>query len=310
MADTYSAKALYNGVISVPTDPGILFRKVELPDDHTKDTKLPSKDGDLYYNGASQNKKANGKGVLSLKDDNRYYEYDGMWTEGLPFGDGAFTLKEDGKVILQLIGKWSKLGKITNGKMIFADGEFEGTYVDKLAQGEGKMTINKKLKYQGSFSNGRKDGPGTEYTDTGSIAFKGNWSSGSKGKGFNKETYPDGSSFEGLFLNGKRNGCGVFTWPSGLVEEREYDQGHLVRAVKMSSSDQFKDVEKQLYEKDNELDEIKRKTICQMCLKSPRDALATPCMHFLYCQGCLGSKKTCPACNAAVTSVLKCKLDK
>jgi len=311
--DTYSAKALYNGIITVPTDTTMLFRKVELPDNHTKDMKLPCKDGDLYYNGASQNKKANGKGVLSLTDDNRYYEYDGNWTEGLPFGEGAFTLKEDNKVILQLIGQWSKLGRITSGRMIFPDGEFEGSFKDKVAEGEGKMIINKKLKYQGSFSNGRRDGSGTEYTDTGSIAFKGTWSSGAKGKGFNKETYPDGSSFEGLFTGGKKNGCGVFTWPSGLVEEREYDTGHLVRAVKMPSGDQdqFKEVEKKLYAMENKLDEATRKLTCQLCLKFPRDALATPCMHFLYCQSCLNStRKTCPACNAPITSVLKCKLEK
>jgi hypothetical protein len=39
-------------------------------------------------------------------------------------------------------------------------------------------------------------------------------------------------------------------------------------------------------------DQLERALLCQICFERPKDTVLMPCMHFLYCSGCLAAAKT------------------
>ena len=43
--------------------------------------------------------------------------------------------------------------------------------------------------------------------------------------GYGAETYPDGSSYEGQFINGQRSGLGVYYFTNGRIYEGEWSGG-------------------------------------------------------------------------------------
>ena len=91
--------------------------------------------------------------------------------------------------------KWTRKGYDTNGNKIY-----------ELINGNGKIKEyygNSKLKFEGEYLNGEKNGKGKEY-DNGNLIFEDEYLNGEKnGKG--KEYYENGRlKFEGEYLNGKR----------------------------------------------------------------------------------------------------------
>jgi hypothetical protein len=60
-------------------------------------------------------------------------------------------------------------------------------------------------------------------------------------------------------------------------------------------------------------EKVEQATLCQICFEQPRDTVLMPCMHFLYCAGCVrkgveqaaagkdGGVLRCPVCRAPVS---------
>jgi flagellar motor protein MotB len=60
-------------------------------------------------------------------------------------------------------------------------------------------------------------------------------------------------------------------------------------------------------------EKVEQATMCQICFEQPRDTVLMPCMHFLYCAGCVrkgveqaaagkdGGALRCPVCRAPVS---------
>ena len=46
--------------------------------------------------------------------------------------------------------------------------------------------------------------------------------------GFSRVAYPAGGTFIGYYVDGKRNGCGVFEWPDGALNFRDYNKDDLI----------------------------------------------------------------------------------
>ena len=46
----------------------------------------------------------------------------------------------------------------------------------------------------------------------------------------------------------------------------------------------------------------------QICLTSPRDTVLMPCLHFMYCKGCVAqhrrSQNLCPVCRTGISGEL------
>ena len=65
------------------------------------------------------------------------------------------------------------------------------------------------LRFEGEYSNGKRNGKGKEYYKNGKLMFKGEYLNG-KRNGNGKEYYENGDlMFKGEYLNGKRNGKGI-----------------------------------------------------------------------------------------------------
>ena len=105
----------------------------------------------------------------------------------------------------------------------------------KLKDGNGLVKehyYNAQIKFEGEYKNGKKNGKGKEYNNEGKLIFEGEYLDGKKwngrfyvedeyeneeyilknGKGFVREyrfiNYSENCSFEGLYMNGERNGYG------------------------------------------------------------------------------------------------------
>jgi hypothetical protein len=39
-------------------------------------------------------------------------------------------------------------------------------------------------------------------------------------------------------------------------------------------------------------EQLEHALMCQICFEKPKDTVLMPCMHFLYCSGCLDAAKT------------------
>ena len=48
--------------------------------------------------------------------------------------------------------------------------------------------------------------------------------------------------------------------------------------------------------------------LCQICMDARIDVLLLPCMHVLYCEGCLATVTHCPMCRTHIRGKLTCKL--
>ena len=58
-----------------------------------------------------------------------------------------------------------------------------------------------------------------------------------------------------------------------------------------------------------QVDEFEVLLKCGICMDNNRDTVIMPCMHFMFCHGCLTkAPKTCPACRGPISGLLQCKL--
>ena len=123
-------------------------------------------------------------------------------------------------------------------KIIYKNGDYYiGELKNNLRQGKGKFYMGKiinegkeyygKLKYEGEYLNGERNGKCKEYNSNGKLIFEGEYLNGERWNGKVKECYNDGIlEFEGEYLNGKRNGKGKEYDTYGKLEfEGEYLNG-------------------------------------------------------------------------------------
>ena len=112
--------------------------------------------------------------------------------------------------------KWNGKGYDESGKLIY-----------ELINGKGKIKEYQfgRLKYEGEYTNGKRNGLGKEYDYDGNLEFEGEYLDGKRnGKG--KEYYNKKIEYEGEYLNGKRNGKGKeFNYQGKIIFEGEYKLG-------------------------------------------------------------------------------------
>ncbi|KAL6079948.1 Receptor-interacting serine/threonine-protein kinase 3 [Balamuthia mandrillaris] len=106
-------------------------------------------------------------------------------------------------------------------KKVYANGS---TYIGSLnakgrRNGQGKM-IFKDGQYEGSWKNGKQHGFGT-YVWTSGSKYEGEWKEG-KFHGQGTYTWPSGASYTGDWANGRKNGQGKFTWANGTKYEGQF----------------------------------------------------------------------------------------
>ena len=74
--------------------------------------------------------------------------------------------------------------------------------------------------YQGSFRNGKEDGPWVSYYDNGQLWFKGNYKDGKKDGPWVFYLKYGQLFYKGTFKDGKKDGPWVYYWRNGTVNEK------------------------------------------------------------------------------------------
>lgn len=221
--------------------------------------KLTMADGTIY-SGAFAEGKPNGRGVEILPDGGKYIgefingekegigEYTsadgtrlkGMWNNGKLNGKGEIIDSKGGK----MQGEWMKgallsfsfednagtkgnfvaeIDITTNmptdkGTMTYEDQtQIIGTFKNFVPNGPGEKKLPNGAIYEGIFTNGILVGPGT-IKGNGNIYYV-TWENGDIGS-YGKTVFPDGTVFEGEWINLIPNGKGV---QSGKNEEKNWD---------------------------------------------------------------------------------------
>jgi hypothetical protein len=151
-------------------------------------------DGDdlVLYSGSFSDGKFNGLGTFFYGNGDKYI---GMWKEGLFHGPGTYISPSSNS---SYDGEWQAGQRHGNmGVQVYKDGSF----------------------YAGSWRFGGKHGkgefvPSKRSRDLSVVKLRGTWIQDAlEGKG--EVWYPDLSSYEGSFKNGKREGRGTYTFPHG-----------------------------------------------------------------------------------------------
>ena len=140
--------------------------------------------------------------------------YEGQWKNDYRYGNGKETNNKgevfeafwyDGDTadnVFYTYNGVTKRGKIEKGKFVEA------------AKNIKKETYSNGY-YEGELANGKRNGYGTYYWNSGS-RYEGNWVNDVR-KGFGRFFWKDGGRYEGEWENDKMNGYGVYYLPSGSV---------------------------------------------------------------------------------------------
>lgn len=118
--------------------------------------------------------------TLSLAFGEETGTYTGNLVEGLPQGNGEFTVSaSDDKIAWTYDGEWEKGHFQGAGETTWEDGFVqEGNYQDDLLNGQGKEYLDNNLIYEGNYTASTYDGQGTLYNYYGDVVYKGEFDMG------------------------------------------------------------------------------------------------------------------------------------
>ena len=176
--------------------------------------------GPLLYDGEYLKGKRHGKGKL-YKICSDKLEYDGAFYQGYK-SKGKEYIKDiliyEGIYILDK--KWEGKGFDKNGNIIY-----------ELKKGSGlikEFDNELRLKYEGEYKNGRRNGKGKEYFED-ILIFEGEFYNGERWNGIGKYWQKIGDklfiTFDGEYKNGKKNGKGKEYYEDTLIFEGEFFNG-------------------------------------------------------------------------------------
>ena len=121
-------------------------------------------------------------------------------------------------------GEWKENNKHGIGKMTFGnEGEYFGRFENGKRHGEGVFKYKKtKNVYSGSWKYGVKHGKGEFIFNATKMKIAGEWDNGKIIKG--KWIFPNGTYFEGPFVNNYPKGEGIWHFWNGNVIKGEFSQ--------------------------------------------------------------------------------------
>ena len=196
-----------------------LWMRSKFVSQSTEEVTIYYENGDLYK-GEMKNGMRNGRGNLSSKD-NQYF-YNGNWVNDKKEGQGE--LFDHG---VKYTGNFHN--NLFNGTGVLVDKQgniFQGDFSDGSLSGMGHMTCKNGDTYVGTFKNGLFDGKG-QLTYSGNV-YNGNFCEGKK-KGEGLIIFENGDKYEGEFDNDVYHGNGQFIQKDGKVIKGLWENGVQVR---------------------------------------------------------------------------------
>ena len=176
-------------------------------------------DGQTITEHSSRNYTGKASVVYATKD-----KYEGDFKDGLREGVGTYTyFKEEGPQS-KYEGEWLQNKKHGIGKMIYGGvGEYFGRFENGRRHGEGVFKYKKTGNvYSGSWKYGVKQGHGEFIYEKTKMKIAGEWENGKILKG--KWIFPNGTYFEGPFVNNFPKGEGVWHFTNGNTVKGSFGQ--------------------------------------------------------------------------------------
>ena len=191
----------------------------ENPDENAYTITKYLEDGQTITEHNSRNYTGKASVVYATKD-----KYEGDFKDGLRDGVGTYTyFKEEGPQN-KYEGEWQANKKHGIGKMIYGNvGEYFGRFENGKRHGEGVFRYNKSGNvYSGSWKYGVKNGHGEFIFNDTKMKIAGEWENGKMVKG--QWIFPNGTYFEGPFVNNYPKGEGVWHFINGNTVKGEFSQ--------------------------------------------------------------------------------------
>tara|TARA_Y100000590_G_scaffold140565_2_gene161297 strand:- start:827 stop:3511 length:2685 start_codon:yes stop_codon:yes gene_type:complete len=221
--------------------------------------------GDIYR-GEWNNGKANGEGTHTYSPDSQWAGdiYVGEFVDNQHHGTGTYTWSNGDK----FVGEWD-LNVYVEGLYTWVTGDkYEGEWKNMLKHGTGKMTFNNGVVqdglwkndsfvlprcvgndidskkcfgeltfgpgegYIGAFSNGMRNGSGTNTWADGEV-YVGEWKN-DKREGKGENDWASGDKYIGEWKNDLPHGEGIATYADGRVEEGVWEKGYLKYSKKIA----------------------------------------------------------------------------
>ena len=166
--------------------------------------------------------------LYNLKHNNTPYLYTGTLKFGKPWGEGQLVDTITGK-IYDLV--WNELGNLSGkGKVYLNHGKeliYEGDIVNLLYEGYGVSYSNKGT-YTGIFSQGEKVQGKETYKD-GSY-YEGFWKNNIP-EGYGYKRFVDNTEYKGELYNSKPHGQGVMLYKNGDIKDGKWKDGQLIEGL-------------------------------------------------------------------------------
>ena len=191
----------------------------ENPDENAYTITKYLEDGQTITEHNSRNYTGKASVVYATKD-----KYEGDFKDGLREGVGTYTyFKEEGPQN-KYEGEWLQNKKHGIGKMIYGGvGEYFGRFENGKRHGEGVFKYKKNGNvYSGSWKYGVKHGHGEFIFEKTKMKIAGEWENGKILKG--KWIFPNGTYFEGPFVNNFPKGEGVWHFTNGNTVKGSFGQ--------------------------------------------------------------------------------------
>lgn len=190
-----------------------------------------SADGARYAGEWSEGKRT-GRGVLQSADGE---SYNGVWENDMFHGAGRYNAgrAEGHAEFEEYDGQWHHHAKHGYGVHKNAEGVYKGQFLHNERSGQGEAVYCSGKKFVGQWKNDERCGVGKLYEKDGGVIYEGEWQDGEY-NGFGREMAPDGSVYEGGFVEGQRHGLGLDTPRRGDQTSQQWDSGMKVSEVPVS----------------------------------------------------------------------------
>ena len=234
-------------------------------------------DGQTITEHSSRNYTGKASVVYATKD-----RYEGDFKDGLREGVGTYTyFKEEGPQN-KYEGEWLQNKKHGIGKMIYGGvGEYFGRFENGKRHGEGVFKYKKNGNvYSGSWKYGVKHGHGEFIFEKTKMKIAGEWENGKILKG--KWIFPNGTYFEGPFVNNFPKGEGVWHFTNGNTVKGSF--GQEMKVINWVTDPQITDPTRDLYKVEETLllpDELNEKPNVIFVIGGPGCGKGTQCKRIV-----------------------------
>lgn len=145
--------------------------------------------------------------------------YDGYFQNGHRDGRGTYRYAANGD---KYEGEWKMNFRHGIGTMTYnGKGVYQGYWENGRRHGEGMFTYPNGDVYSGWWRFGEKEGTGSYLNKTTGMKLYGQWVNGEMKTG--RWIYPNGTYFEGNFVNNKPQGEGTWYFKNGNVMKGNYE---------------------------------------------------------------------------------------